>query len=264
MIMILFKICGKCKIEKPIENFSKSLSRKDGYQVYCKSCIPEINKITKESRSISKKAYYETNKEIISTKAKEYYEKNRDIILVNVKNYRENNKEKVTECNRNYYLKNKHNHIVYQEANRDKIRLRMKLWRENNNDEITEYDKKYREENKDILAERSRLYYYENKEKCNKRSNEYRKNNPEKLSAINSKRRSVKLNATPKWLSKKDLESIEELFICARMFRLYTGQDYHVDHIIPLQGKNVCGLHVPWNLQVIPAKENLSKSNKIE
>lgn len=65
-------------------------------------------------------------------------------------------------------------------------------------------------------------------------------------------RRALKLNATPKWA---DLEKIKEIY-------LNCPAGYHVDHIVPLKGKNICGLHIETNLQYLPASENLKKSNK--
>ena len=67
-------------------------------------------------------------------------------------------------------------------------------------------------------------------------------------------------NATPSWANK---ESIKEIYQLAAKLTESTGIMHEVDHIVPLKGKTVCGLHVPWNLQVLAAKDNLSKSNKV-
>lgn len=67
--------------------------------------------------------------------------------------------------------------------------------------------------------------------------------------------------ATPKWLSKEHKQQIFDTYELMRDCRAVTGEDYHVDHIVPLRGENICGLHVPWNLQVLPGYVNISKSN---
>ena len=67
--------------------------------------------------------------------------------------------------------------------------------------------------------------------------------------------------ATPKWLTPEQKQQIVDTYEHMRDRSVATGVEYHVDHIVPLKGKNVCGLHVPWNLRVVGAKENLSKSN---
>lgn len=78
------------------------------------------------------------------------------------------------------------------------------------------------------------------------------------------KRYVSKINRSPKWLSKNDLWMMKEIYALAILRSQLTGIKWHVDHKIPLQGKLVSGLHVPTNLQVIPAIENTKKGNKFE
>jgi hypothetical protein len=70
-------------------------------------------------------------------------------------------------------------------------------------------------------------------------------------------------SATPPWLSEEHREQIKQIYLQARAMTELTGTKYVVDHVIPLRGKNVCGLHVPWNLEVMTNEANCRKSNTL-
>jgi len=128
-------------------------------------------------------------------------------------------------------------------------------------------DRQYAARNRDKAKENALDWYYKNYEYAlqkNKINSElWRKANPDKHCARQNKRRALKLNATPAWLTESQNLHIQCKYSLAQMLSRETGIPHHVDHIVPLKGKTVCGLHVAWNLQVIPATENLRKSNKV-
>jgi head-tail adaptor len=114
--------------------------------------------------------------------------------------------------------------------------------------------------NREEILERHKIYmrgrpdYYK----------QMRLKQPEKVNAKENKRKAAKLQRIPCWLTPDDFWMIEQAYdICALRTKM-TGIEWHVDHIIPLQGKLVSGLHTPYNLQVIPASINTSKGNKFE
>lgn len=135
--------------------------------------------------------------------------------------------------------------------------------RDKNKDKTQQYMLKYRQDKREAIANKMRKYKAKHKEHLANYQKNYQQSNKAKICAISSKRRAAKLNATPEWLTKEQLEEIEDFYEIAAAFKLYTGEEYQVDHIIPLQNKIVCGLHVPWNLQILTAKENIAKSNKL-
>lgn len=83
-----------------------------------------------------------------------------------------------------------------------------------------------------------------------------------KNAARTAHRKAVKLQASPSWLTEEHKTAIECKYSVAKMLSVYGNTKHAVDHIVPLQGKTVCGLHVPWNLQVITVEDNLKKGNK--
>jgi hypothetical protein len=126
--------------------------------------------------------------------------------------------------------------------------------------------KQYYEANKGKILKSAKQRYEETKDlsKCReKNKKQYQKDKPKALER-SSLRRAKKLNATPKWVDADERWLIKEAHELASIRTKMYGFKWHVDHVIPLQGKNVCGLHTIANLQVIPAFENLSKHNKFK
>jgi hypothetical protein len=104
--------------------------------------------------------------------------------------------------------------------------------------------------------------YKNYKSKVQEKNKNWKSNNPSKVSAMDAKRRAAVNLRKPSWFTDEDNWMVEQAYELAQLRTQVFGFQWHVDHVIPLQGKLVSGLHTPYNLQVIPASENLSKSNQ--
>ncbi len=133
----------------------------------------------------------------------------------------------------------------------------------------------FREYNKSEAGQKAKREYYErNKEAViasaqarpdeakNAYKKKYKEANPDLYRELVSLRRRRFRDATPKWLSEEQRMEIRLKYRLAIEMSRATGVRYAVDHEVPIQGEDVCGLHVPWNLRVITQEENLKKSNK--
>lgn len=107
----------------------------------------------------------------------------------------------------------------------------------------------------------ARKRYWEKREEIRAKQAEYSKR-PE-AKAKKAQREASRRQRKQFPLTDRQMAEIQDFYWLAQDLKAVTGEDYHVDHIIPLRGKNVSGLHVPWNLQVLPSDVNLRKSNKV-
>ena len=94
------------------------------------------------------------------------------------------------------------------------------------------------------------------------RVKKFARKNPAKIAAKTMKYHAEKLKRTPPWLTKEHFKQMENVYLHAKIAEDFIGEKHDVDHIEPLRGKDICGLHVPWNLQVITALENKKKGNR--
>lgn len=131
----------------------------------------------------------------------------------------------------------------YVRSNAERIRELRAEYCVRQADKIKAYQAQYREANRERLRE-----YF----------SEYSKLNLHKKQATTTKRRANKLNATPKWAN---LAEIEKVYANARRISNRTGKKLHVDHVVPLVHRLVCGLHCEANLRIVPAEANLRKGN---
>lgn len=146
------------------------------------------------------------------------------------------NKKSYDKCKNNYTERK----MEYAKINKDKCRANVR---------------RYQERHPDLVRERNKKY--------NPLRSDWKKRNRNKVRFYTAKRRASELCATPKWLSHQQLQQIQEFYNTSNHMTVFHEEKYHVDHIEPLIGKTSCGLHVPWNLQVLPAVVNLSKGNKL-
>jgi len=179
---------------------------------------------------------------------------------------------------------------AYRLAHKKEIAVRAKIqrnknpgyhaeWIENNKERHAEIQKKSKQKHKEKINKKGLEYYYKNRERQLALAKKRRDENPEKektkgkkfrqenkgtINAKTAARRAQKLLATPKWLDEWQRRENKKFYLKAARTTKEMGVPYHVDHIFPLQGENVSGLHVPWNLRVILGSENESKNNRLK
>ena len=159
---------------------------------------------------------------------------NREKKNAQLKRWRDANREKVKTDERSYYA-----------ANREK-RIQSTIdWQKRNPESKLMCGSTYRANHKDALKD-------------------WRHRNKTGINATNRGRAESLRKATPAWLSKSHKSCMKTIYRMSIRISECTGIKHHVDHVHPLNAENSCGLHVPWNIQAIPARLNLKKKNKLE
>lgn len=194
-------------------------------------------------------------------KKRELYKNNeneRNRAKANAKKWRVNNLDRAKQLSKNYRTIHntelKHKKKIYHQNNADIINAKTRKWYKENKEHHNKNSKIYQELNKEKLKILHSEYYQENKEYFSKLQKEWRKQNPHMTTAYVRQYNLAKINRTPSWANVKEIQN----------FYRNCPDKFEVDHIHPLQGKLISGLHIIENLQYLTISENKSKHRKFE
>lgn len=151
----------------------------------------------------------------------------------------------------------------WREANPEKSKAAIKAWNERNKDRLRIAYREWKARNPGVEEARLLDYRLNNAAKYKETITKWRALNPGRVRAIIARRRAQELHATPSWLTSIQKAQIQEFYEVAAALSTQTGELHEVDHVYPLRGKTARGLHVPWNLQVLPKAINASKGNRL-
>jgi hypothetical protein len=165
-------------------------------------------------------------------------------------------------CNRGHLSARKVSNRACQACNAFNARN----WAKENPEKLLAASRKFETTHRERLLvkrrETKRLRYAEDPEKQKIAAQKWAAKNQARKYELNARRRAANRLASPLWLTEQHRLEIEKVYLLAKSLSESTGFEHHVDHIFPLRGKRSCGLHVPWNLEVLPRNENIRKGNK--
>ena len=246
------KICAHCKQEKSRSLFGVAADKKDGLNSACKICRNEIaNNFylrNKEKCSAANKAWKDANKDRVASVAKDHRSRNSVKLLAYAKAYHQEHK-----VDRNAKSR------AWNDSHKEHRSIIGAVWRDANKDRLAGVRKEWRSKNKARSSDLGKLWNLNNKDRVIAVNRAWRLANPDKSNAAGTRRRTARMGATPKWA---DLKKIDAIYLACIRLNRESNDVFHVDHIIPIQSKLVCGLHCEANLQILTASENSSKGNR--
>lgn len=147
----------------------------------------------------------------------------------------------------------------WRKANSARVNAQSRERRANNLESVRAYSRKWQAAHREQGRAANRQWYADNREYEKARQKKMRESNPARYAEYASAYRAAKLSRTPAWA---DQDEIAGVYATAASRTRALGEPHHVDHVLPLAGKTISGLHVHANLRIVPGTDNSRKSNK--